>query len=216
MYRVLAEPPMDLGETLSGTLNSSLINTDKLGGIYYFDSKSTRDGIARVSSKPIGAVLLRNTSGLTLLGKRLGQLDRTAGYTPMHEVAGYSTVLANAGLVLIDPYLPSTGVADDDIFWGVFSGPALCLLPLLSTGHADISVNDPLVGHTGTTTGATTSGRITKVQFIAATSGETGAALQAFSMAKNVVGRALSARTSQETTAGADILVDFGINIWGG
>ena len=219
MYRSIAEPPMGLGETLKGTVNGAgtdLLNSDKLGGIYYFDRKLTRDANSRDSGKPIGAVLLRNTSGLTLLGKRLGQLARTAGFAPVHEVDGYSTVLGNAGVVLLDPYLPSTGIADDDIFWGVFSGPALCLLPLLSTGHADISVNDPLVGHTGTTTGVTTSGRITKVQFIAATSGETGAALQAFSMAKNCVGRALSARTSQETTAGADILVDFGIQLWQG
>ncbi len=215
MYRMIAEPPMDLGETLDGTDDAgTLIHTQKLGGIYYFDNKATRKSIAFQSGKPLGAILLRNTSGLTLLGKRLGQLDRTAGFTPMHEVAGYSTVLANAGVVLIDPYLPSTGVADDAIFWGIFSGAALCLLPLLQTGHADISVNDPLVGHTGTTTGATTSGRITKVQFLAATSGESTSILQAFSMAKNVVGRALSARTSQETTAGADILVDFHINLW--
>jgi hypothetical protein len=216
MYKVMAEPPMDLGETLDGLDDAgNLINNDKLGQVYYFDTKTDRKNPGRVSGKPIGAVLLRNTSGLTLLGKRFGQLDRTAGYDMNHNVAGYSTTLANRGIVLIDPYLPSTGVADDHIFWGLFSGPALVLLPLLGSDHtADIAVNDQLVAATGTTTGATTSGRVTHVRFTNATAGETGAAFNAFNMIAGRVGRAMSARTSQETTAGADILVDLGIPLF--
>jgi hypothetical protein len=213
------EPPMPLGESLKGTdVEGNLINEEKLGQVYVFPasrvSNTIRGSKGRFTGKPIVAVLMRNTSGGVLLGKRLGQLDRTAGYTMTKEVNGYSTGLGNGPVVLIDPYLPSAGVADDDIFWGIVHGPALVLLPLTSSGHADIAVNDPLVAHTGTTTGATTSGRVTKVQFANATAGETGAGLQAFTMAYNVIGRAMSARTSQETTAGADILVDFAIRHW--
>lgn len=218
----LPNPPMELGTILTGTddgtTTGNLINAEKLGQIYVFPasrmSNLIRGAKSPFTGRPLTAVLLRNNSGITLLGKRLGQLSRVAGYAPCEQVLGYSTVLGNAGVVLIDPFLPSSGVPDKSIFWGILRGPALCLLPLTSTGHADISVNDPLVGFTGTTTGATTSGRITKVQFIAATSGETGAGLQAFTMAYNTLGRALSARTSQETTAGADILVDFAIRQW--
>lgn len=217
MYKVLAAPPMDLGETLKGKDgDGNLINDDKLGQICFFDNKSSRRVHGRQTGKPIGAVLLRNTAGITLLGKRFGQLDRTAGFAMNHNVDGYSTTLANKGIVLIDPYLPSTGVVDDDIFWGLFYGPALVLLPLLGSDHtADISVNDWLVGATGTTTGATTSGRVTHVRMTNATDGQTGSANNAFNMAQNCVGRAMSARTSQETTAGADLLVDLGIRIFG-
>jgi hypothetical protein len=218
MFHNIAEPPMDLGETLRGTsdVGSTLINEDKLGGIYYFDNKSTRKSAARQTGKPIGAVLLRNTSDLTLLGKRLGMLDLTAGFGMNHNVVGYSNTLARKGVVLIDPYLPSGGVANDDIFWGVFSGPALCLLPLLGSDHtADIAVNDALVAATGTTSGVTTSGRVTHVRFANATAGDTTACFQAFNMAYGCVGRAMSARTSQETTAGADLLVDFSIKLFG-
>lgn len=217
MYRVMAEPPMDLGETLKGTdADGNLINTDKLGQIYYFDTKSDRSNASRVSGKPLGAILLRNESGLTLLGKRFGQLSRTAGYGMNHNVNGYSTTLANKGIVLIDPYLPSTGIADDDIFWGLFSGPALVLLPLVASDHtADIAVNDPLVASTGTTTGATTSGRVTHVRFVNATDGSTIGHFGSFNMIYGCVGRAMSARTSQETTAGADLLVDLAIKLFG-
>lgn len=216
MMRVLSEPPMDLGETLDGLDDAgNTIHNDKLGGIYYFDYKTDRSGIARTTGRPIGAILLRNTSGLTLLGKRFGQLDRTAGTTMLTDVVGYSTTVGNKGIVLIDPYLTSTGVADDAIFWGLFSGPALVLLPLVASDHtADIAVNDPLVAATGTTTGATTSGRVTHVRFTNATAGETGAAFNAFNMIYGCVGRAMSARTSQETTAGADMLVDLAIKVF--
>lgn len=218
MLRVLPEPPMDLGETLKGKdADGNLINNDKLGQICYFDYKTSRAASSRSSGKPIGAVLLRNTSGLTLLGKRFGQLSVAAAGTDMlHVVDGYTAAIAPKNAILIDPYLTSNGVADDDIFWGLFSGPALVLLPLASTAHtADIALNDPLVGATGTTSGATTSGRVTHVRFTNATAGETGAAFNAFNMIYGCVGRAMSARTSQETTAGADLLVDLAIKLFG-
>jgi hypothetical protein len=217
MLRVLPEPPMGLGETLKGKdADGNLINEDKLGQICYFDSKTLRRDASRASGKPTGAVLLRNTAGFALLGKRFGQLDRTAGYAMNHNINGYSAVNANKGIALIDPYLPSAGCADDDIFWGLFSGPALVLLPLVASDHtADIAVNDPLVAATGTTTGVTTSGRVTHVRFAVATAGGTQAAQSGFDQMYGCVGRAMSARTSQETTAGADLLVDLAIKIFG-
>jgi hypothetical protein len=218
MFHNIAEPPMDLGETLKGLADdgTTLINSDKLGGIYWFDNKATRKSQARQTGKAIGAVLLRNTAGFALLPKRFGQLDRTAGFAMNHNVDGYSAVLANKGVVLIDPYLASAGCPDDHIFWGLFAGPALCLLPLVGSDHtADIAVNDPLVAATGTTTGVTTSGRVTHVRFVNATAGSTTASLNAFDMLYGCVGRAMSARTSQETTAGADLLCDLSIKLWG-
>jgi hypothetical protein len=216
MFHNIAEPPMDLGETLKGLEGTTLINSEKLGGVYWFDNKATRKSVARQTGKPLGAVLMRNTAGFVLLGKRLGQLDRTAGFAMNHNVDGYSAINANKGVVLIDPYLASAGCADDEIFWAIFSGPALCLLPLVAADHtADIAVNDPLVAATGTTTGVTTSGRVTHVRFAVATAGGTQAALSGFDQMYGCIGRAMSAKTSQETTAGAELLVDFSIKLFG-
>jgi hypothetical protein len=220
MYE-LGVPPMGLGETLDGVdADGNLTNADKLGQIHTFPCNTLTGGPNRAKSvntgKPIRAILLRNTTSGVLLGKRFGQLDRTAGYAMTKNVNGYSTTAGNKGIVLIDPFLPSSGVAANDIFWGLISGCVPVLLPLAASDHViDIAVNDALCAATGTTTGATTSGRVTHVRFANATAGGTEAAQSGFNMAYACVGRAMSARTSQETTAGADLLVDLNINLFG-
>ncbi len=213
-------PPMNLGETLDGLTDGVLTHEDKLGMIHTFPANTLTGGPNRQkgvkTGKSIKAVLLRNTSGLTLLGKRLGKMDRTAGYAMTKNVDGYGAALYDRNVVVIDPFLPSTGVADDDIFWGIIEGPVPILLPLVTADHAaDIAVNDPLVAASGTTSGVTTSGRVTSIRFANATAGGTEAALSAFNNIYSCIGRAMSARTSQETTAGADILVDVAIRMSG-
>jgi hypothetical protein len=214
-------PPMELGQVLDGKdPDGNLTNEDKLGMVHTFPCVTLTGGPTRSkgpnTGRAVTAVLLRNTSGLTLLGKRLGQLDRTAGYAMTKNVDGYSTTLANQGVVVIDPNLPSTGVADDDIFWGIISGPALVLVPIAGADmNGDIAVNAPLVSSTGTTTGATTSGRVSNVTVTAATAGNTLNGYDGFKMAYAVIGRAMSARTTGETTAGTDILIDTAINLFG-
>jgi hypothetical protein len=218
---LLSSPPMELGQTLDGKdADGNLTNEDKLGEIHTFPANTLTGGPNRQkgvkTGKAIKAVLMRNTSGLTLLGKRLGRVDRTAGYGMTKNVDGYTAAIYERGVVVIDPFLPSTGVADDDIFWGIIEGAVPILLPLVDTSHtADIAVNDPLVSATGTTSGVTTSGRITHVRFANATAGGTEAALSAFNNIYSCIGRAMSARTSQETTAGADLLVDVAIRMLG-
>jgi hypothetical protein len=212
---LISAPPMELGQTLDGKdPDGNLTNEDKLGMVHTFHAVTLTGGPNRSKTAKTGravtAVLCRNTSGLTLLGKRLGQLDRTAGYAMTKNVDGYSTVLANQGVVLIDPNLPSTGVADDDIFWGIIGGPGLVLVPIAGADfNLDIAVNAPLVSSTGTTTGATTSGRVSNVTVTAATAANTLNGYDGFKMAYAVLGRAMSARTTGETTAGTDILVHW-------
>ena len=217
---LISAPPMELGQTLDGIdANSVLTNIDKLGMRHTFPNYPKTGGPTRSKSLtdavPITAILMRNTSGITLLGGRLGQVERTAGYGMVKNVHGYSTTAGNKAVVLIDPFLPSSGVADKDIFWGLIRGVVKILLPLAGSDHIiDIAVNDALCAATGTTTGATTSGRVTHVRFANATAGGTEAAQSGFNMAYACIGRALSARTSQETTAGADLLVDLNIRVF--
>jgi len=218
---LITAPPMPLGESLDGKdADGNLQHEDKLGMIHTFAAYPQTGGPNRnkapFTGRPITAVLLRNTSGLTMLGKRLVQIDRTAGYATTKNFDGYSSTLANRGVALLDPYLPTAGVVDDDIAWCIVGGPAPVLLPLVASDHtADIAVGSELVAATGTTTAVTTSGRITHVRFTNATAGETGAGFNAYNMAAGLLGRAMSARTSQETTAGADLLVDWCIRVFG-
>lgn len=204
------DPPFALGETMDGTDdNSNLINDHWLGQIfehqaYDYSAASIRGSKARTTGRTITAVILRNTSGIALLGKRIGILDTTAGYGMLENCIGYSDTLLQDNIVIIDEWLDSNGVADDDLFWGILAGPVKVLVPLAGADYnGDIAVGNQLVAATGTTTGATTAGRVSNVTL----PGQTGAT-QAFSAAHNIIGVALSAKTTQQTTAGQDVLIN--------
>lgn len=202
-------PPMGLGETLKGTDDDgNLLNAHWLGQRFTFPIPASDSPKKRPSGATIEAVLLRNTAGFALLGKRLGSLEVTAGYKLVESVDGYTVALFEGNCVVIDPYLPSDGVADDDIFWGVIRGPVEILTPHAGAGFpADIAVGDKLVASTvNTTNGNTTAGRIGGVTL----PGQTGATAS-FNAAVNLIGTALSARTTGET--GAALLTNVCIRL---
>jgi hypothetical protein len=202
------EPLFGLGTTLSGTDDDgNLINDEALGTIYEFPSRDLsssgiRGNKTRLTDRPIVAVALRNESGLTLYGKRVAKLTETAGYSLLESVDGYAAELADGNVVIIDEFLETDGVADDDIFWGIISGPVTVLTSTVGADfNGDIAVGSPLVAGTGSTTGNSTSGRVSNVTL----AGQT-AATAAFSMAHNLVGVALSAKTTGNTAA--DLLIN--------
>lgn len=210
------EPPFQLGETLKGTESSTgtavLINNDKLGircAFPHVDYSITGLTTARslLSGEKICAIALRNTAGIALLPKRLVLLDVTAGYGMLKNADGYAHDLAIGPCVLVDPWLPSAGCADDDIFWGIYAGPAMCLTPTVAADFSTaIAAGAPLVAATGTTSGNSTGGRVSNITL----PGQTGATA-AFSMAQNLIGYALSARTTDVTNS--DILVRLAVKI---
>lgn len=198
--------PFELGETLKGTDDDgNLINKDKLGQIYVFPASnlSGTTGKKRRTGKPVVAVCLRNESGATLYGKRLARCTKTAGYSLIEAVDGYTTVLNDGPCVVIDEFIATGGVADDDIFWGIIGGPVTVLTPLAGAtfNATGIAVGDNLVACTAVTTGATSAGRIAGHALANATD-----AAGAFAAAANRIGHALSARTSGETNS--DLLID--------
>lgn len=203
------DPPMELGETLSGTdTNSNLINIGKLGQVFFHPAQRLTGGPTasktRHTGKGIWAVLVRNTSGMALATKRIGQLAfATAGEAAMETVDGYATAIAQKRCVIIDPFLPSGGtVADDDIFWGVLKGRCLAMGGLTAaTWPGDVAVGDELVTMTAASSQADTAGYLQGITIV----GQTGGT-EAFNMARNVIGYALSARTTANT--GSDILID--------
>ena len=201
-----AEPPFKLTDTYTGTdSDGNLVNDELLGKIYFHPVKGSTDASGRACGRPIKAMIVRNESGGALLGKRVVKFTNTAGYSNLKSIDGYATVLASGRHAFL-PNLASAGVADDDLCWVVLEGPTTVLTPIAGTDFTGaITVGSPLVNSTGTTTGATTSGRISNVTFPGATAGDTTAGLNAFSMAANILGVALSTRTTSETAT--DLLV---------
>jgi hypothetical protein len=201
------DPPFDLGETLQGTDDDgNLINTSWLGQIFEIPSSTipqfAAGNRARRSGRPVVAVILRNESGQALLPKHVVNLTDTAGYSLLESADGYADALAQDHVAIVDEHLPSAGVADDDIFWGILKGPVTVLTPQEagSQFNGDIAVGGHLVASTASTTLTANAGRVSNVTVV----GQTGGT-QAFSMARNILGFALSAKTTGNTDA--DLLI---------
>lgn len=206
-------PPFSLGETLKGTTTldgtTSTINEKVLGTRCAFEDVnwSSATERPRLSNEKICAIALRNTSGITLLPKRLVRLDLTAGRGQLKNADGYSVLLGHSPVVLVDPFLPSAGVVDDDIFWGLYWGPATCLTPAVAADfNAAVTAGAPLVAATGSTSGNSTGGRVAMVTL----PGQTGDT-RSLSYAIGLIGWALSARTTDITNS--DILVKLGLRV---
>ncbi|MGH7127132.1 MAG: hypothetical protein ACREIV_01095 [Planctomycetaceae bacterium] len=204
--------PFELGETLQGTDDdANLINDSWLGQVFEVPASrlgntTIRGSKARRTGKPLQVIALRNESGQTLFGKRLARLTRTAGYSLVESVDGYAATLAEKHVIIIDEFLSTDGVADNDIFWGLFSGTVTGLTPESGASfNGDIVVGGQLVAATAATTGTSVAGRFSNVTFTAATAGNTSNGFDGFRMAANMVGVALSARTTGETNS--DLLI---------
>lgn len=196
-------PPFPLGSVLKGTAadGTTLINDHLLGTECWHPAKNTstpiRGNKGRLVGAPIRAIAVRNTSGVTLYGKRVGRCERTAGYDLLKEVDGYASTLSLAHVGIIDSYLPSSGVAANDIFWLIVEGPCTVLTPAAGAGFSgDIAVGNWLVSATAASSQTTTAGRVSNVTL----PGQTGDT-STFNAVMNVLGRALSARTTGETEA---------------
>jgi len=205
------KPPFELGETLKGKdADGNLINSHWLGQVFEFPAIPTTGNIrgqkARKTGMAIKAVALRNESGIALVGKRIGTLTKTAGYSPVQSVDGYCDVLNETGCVVIDSNLPSAGVADDDIFWGIIEGPCTVLTGSAASAVNSIAVGDVLVAQTAVTSQSTTSGRVGKAAVANATDAQ-----GAMEVGLGRIGKALSARTTNETNS--DLLIQAAIRL---
>lgn len=165
------------------------------------------------SARKVVCMLVRNTSGQTLYGKRLVTLDPTT-----RRITGYADTLAEEAFPL-DEFLPSTGLLTGDMGWVVVSGPAIVLTPMTGAEFitTSIAAGDPLVAMTtsGASTAAGTTGsagRLAGVSLAALTTAAQGLAV--INHAINCLGKAMSAATSGQTNAA--LLVDVGRprNMW--
>jgi hypothetical protein len=154
--------------------------------------------------------LVRNISGGALLPKRLVTLadPATSGYTVYGaEVDGYANVSAEH-CYPVDEFLPAAGVADDDLFYIVVEGPAMVLSSLSGDANNVVTVGQALVAQTAVTSGATTSGRAIAIANLEAATNTITAINDWVNAQKNIIGRAMSAKTTGNTNA--DLLVMVG------
>jgi len=115
-----SEPWFARGQTLGVTSTADglgIIGTER-----WFRDVNPATGVVN-SNVPVKCVAMRNTSGAALLPKVLAKAEAAAILT---GVDGDAT--ADSPVVgVVDEYLPAAGVAANDIFWLVVSGPAVAV-----------------------------------------------------------------------------------------
>ncbi len=124
-------PPFELGQTyFQGNTPDTTVGNHLLGKVWVFEDinlaasgtggtmKPRRTGVYRYM------MAVRNTSGGLLVPKRVAKMYVAGSlYEFTQEVSGYATTVGELCFP-IDEFLPSSGVADDDIFWVCVQGPA--------------------------------------------------------------------------------------------
>ena len=141
------------------------------------------------------ARLVRNTSGMALTPGRLVTWE--SGFRN-RRVDGYARTTGVEVAGVVDPDLPVSGVADDDLFWCFFKGPCDVKTALAANAYAEGEVVGAL---TAVTSGAVTAGRPTVVN--------TATTATLPSVILNRIGRVMTARTTANTDV--DMLVDLSI-----
>jgi len=189
-------PPFDRGQTFFGGGTVDATSGANLEGLeWVFNDFNYSTKVNRTNSY-VRCRVVRNTSGIALLPKRLVSFE-ASGTDYGKQVDGYTTTVAARGY-LVDEWLPTTGVPNNDLFWIVIEGPAtgLCDIAAVDT----ISVGDKLVALTAVTSQATTAGRLDLFD-------ATGATLPLANQCINYIGYALSAKTSANTNSDLLMLV---------
>ena len=193
-------PPFPRGQTFfnGGTTNT----TDGLeleGTEWVFedtDYSTPNISLPRTNRKVVCRIV-RNSSGISLLPKRLAALKLTGTFG--NQVDGYATTDYARGYP-VDEWLPSAGVPANDLFYIVVKGPAMCITSLANM-TVDVAIGDYVVAQTAITSQATTAGRLNSITYAGATTALAGNIM-------NSIGVACTAKTTTGTNA--SILVDVG------
>lgn len=149
----------------------------------------------RRTNKQVHLMLVKNSASTALLPCR-GVVFKTG--TGRTEVDGYNSTTAQEIAGFVDEFLPASGVPAEAYFYIVIAGPACVLPPLAGDATNVIDEGDILVALTAATSGATTAGRVAE-QVLTGSSQLTDYSTLLLQV-QNSVGRALSARTTGQTT----------------
>lgn len=200
-------PPFGRGETFfNGGTTDTTSGAQHEGKEWVFEdlqwTGTTGAKPARTNRK-VRCKVVRNVSGIALLPKRLCKYKTTSGLYGA-QVDGYCTLDAEDFAGVVDEWLPAAGVPANDLFWIVLEGPTLCLTDLAAAATNSYSAGTALISLTAATSQATTAGRVQPVNIANAT---TDNDFNTLNQAMNRIGRAMSARTTNQTNS--DVLVSL-------
>ena len=195
------DPPFGLGQTLfslsstqTSVPNDSLMGIQSnaaygdqwLGAVKEFTDVNPANGQVRTNRRKV-CVCVKNTSTVVLLPKRIVAFNTAAGKM-FTEVNGYSAVTNEERVGVVDEWLPSAGVAINDIFWVTVNGPTEVVAALSGTA---ITAGARLAAITAAASTGTTAGRATPSSLVGATTGGND-------NGRGVIGYAVSAGTTAD------------------
>jgi hypothetical protein len=200
------DPPFGLGQTwfslgsgesikndsYHGIQSSAAYGDNFTGAVKEFTDVNPITGQVRTNRRKV-CVAVRNTSAGVLLPKRVVRFNLTAGKL-FSEVDGYAAVTNEERVGVVDEWLPTSGVAINDIFWVTVDGPTEVAAALSGSG---IAAGDRLAAIVAATSGATTAGRVLTNTYSSATD------------ASGIIGYALSAAATTGAAALALIKTRF-------
>ena len=182
------------GRTLAATgqavkLEGTLMN--------FNDRDSTATGLATLrSNRQVTMMLVRNVSGFAVLSKRM---VRWKTGKRGKQIDGYSCIGEEEVAGVVDEFIGSAGVPNNDLFWMAVKGPALIRKGLAaSAADNEFEVGELLTALTAATSQCTSAGS----PYTGLAAGTTNITA-AVSMVINQIGRALSAATSANTGGSA-------------
>jgi hypothetical protein len=114
---LMSDPPFGLGKTFGTTSATEGLNWE--GCVKDFPDVNPVTGAVR-SNRVKKCICVRNSSGQTLKAKRA--VAWTSG--SYKTVAGFTRITNDDCAGVVDEWLPSTGVAANDLFWITVDGPS--------------------------------------------------------------------------------------------
>lgn len=136
------DPPFNLGQTLG--VSSTADGTGVVGEVKVFPDVDPRTGRVR-SNRLKTCIAVRNSSGVALLPKRAVAFS-AGSYS---AVSGYARLTNDTVAGIVDEFLPTSGVAANDVFWVTVAGPTEVFV------GQTVAVGDIIAAVTAHTTNAT-------------------------------------------------------------
>ena len=185
---LLIDPPWPLGQTLG--VSSLTDGTGWVGVVKQFPDVNPITGAIR-SNRIKTCVAVRNVATIALAPKRVVVFATAAGLGGLSTVIGYASVLNAEHVGVVDEFLPTAGVAINDVFWVVVDGPTE--VAGLVYGTPAIAAGDRIAAVSAAASTGLTAGRVGPSLLSAASTAAGDAGL-------GVIGYAMSASSTSATT----------------
>lgn len=184
---LLIDPPFALGQTLG--VSSVTDGTGWVGVVKQFPDVNPITGAIR-SNRIKTCVAVRNVATIALAPKRVVAFATAAGLGGLSTVIGYAAVLNAEHVGVVDEFLPTAGVAINDVFWVTVDGPTE--VAGLVSGTA-LAAGDRIAAVSAAASTGLTAGRVGPSLLSAASTAAGDAGLGA-------IGYAMSASSTSATT----------------